>query len=31
MSNLQVTHDSNTNNARSESAIAVNPNNPPQI
>ena len=31
MSNIQVTHDANLNNARSESAIVVNPNNPSQI
>jgi hypothetical protein len=31
MANLQVTHDSNPNNARSESNIAINPNNPLQI
>ena len=31
MSNIQVTHDSNPNNARSESAILINPNNPLQI
>ncbi len=31
MSNIQVTHDSDVNNARSESAIVVNPNNPLQI
>src|SRR5262249_17833139 len=31
MSNIQVTFDANPNNARSESAIAVNPNNPQQI
>lgn len=31
MSNIQVTHDSNPNNARSESAILINPNNPQQI
>ncbi|NUX52328.1 sialidase family protein [Paraburkholderia youngii] len=31
MSNIQVTHDSNLNNARSESSIVVNPNNPKQI
>jgi hypothetical protein len=31
MSNIQVTHDSDLNNARSESAIVVNPNNPLQI
>jgi hypothetical protein len=31
MSNIQVTHDVSTNNARSESAILINPNNPMQI
>lgn len=31
MPNIQVTHDANLNNARSESAILVNPNNPSQI
>jgi hypothetical protein len=31
MSNIQVTHDTNLNNARSESNIVVNPNNPMQI
>src|SRR5579875_2166700 len=31
MANIQVTHDSNPNNARSESSIAINPNNPLQI
>jgi hypothetical protein len=31
MSNIQVTHDANPNNARSESSIAVNPNNPMQL
>src|SRR5689334_16862970 len=31
MSNIQVTHDVNPNNARSESAIVINPNNPLQI
>jgi hypothetical protein len=31
MSNIQVTFDANPNNARSESAIVVNPNNPSQI
>jgi len=31
MANIQVTHDADPNNARSESAIAVNPNNPLQI
>ncbi|MGF6998365.1 hypothetical protein P3T25_006746 [Paraburkholderia sp. GAS32] len=31
MSNIQVTHDTSVNNARSESNIAVNPNNPTQI
>lgn len=31
MPNIQVTHDANINNARSESAIVVNPNNPLQI
>jgi hypothetical protein len=31
MQNVQVTHDTSTNNARSESSIAINPNNPDQI
>lgn len=31
MANIQVTHDSSIQNARSESNIAVNPNNPLQI
>ena len=31
MSNIQVTHDTDLNNARSESSIVVNPNNPSQI
>lgn len=31
MSNIQVTHDTDLNHARSESAIVVNPNNPLQI
>ena len=31
MSNIQVTHSSSTNNARSESAIVINPNNPQQM
>jgi hypothetical protein len=31
MSNIQVTHDSSPSNARSESCIAINPNNPLQI
>lgn len=31
MSNIQVTHDTDRNNARSESSIVVNPNNPMQI
>jgi hypothetical protein len=31
MGNIQVTHDSNLNNARSESAIIINPNNPQQM
>ena len=31
MSNIQVTHVTDMNNARSESAIAINPNNPMQI
>ena len=31
MSNIRVTHDTNLNNARSESSIAINPNNPMQI
>jgi len=31
MSNIQVTHDRDLNNARSESSLAINPNNPQQI
>lgn len=31
MANIQVTHDSSIQNARSESSIAINPNNPLQI
>src|SRR5215469_7395976 len=31
MANVQVTFDNNTNNARSESSLAINPNNPLQI
>src|ERR1041384_2720028 len=31
MSNVRVTHDTDPNNARSESNIAINPNNPLQI
>jgi hypothetical protein len=31
VANIQVTHDSSLNNARSESNIAINPNNPLQI
>jgi hypothetical protein len=31
MSNTQVTHDADLNNARSESSIVINPNNPMQI
>jgi hypothetical protein len=31
MQNVQVTHDTSTSNARSESSIAINPNNPNQI
>jgi hypothetical protein len=31
MSNIQVTHDVSLNNARSESSIAINPNNPMQV
>src|SRR5260370_33234275 len=31
MQNVQVTYDTSTNNARSESSIAINPNNPNQI
>jgi len=31
MSNIQVTHSANTSNARSESAVVVNPNNTQQI
>jgi beta-xylosidase len=31
MSNIQVTHDANVNNARSESSIVINPQNPAQI
>lgn len=31
MTNIQVTHDTNLNNARSESSVAINPNNPRTI
>lgn len=31
MPNIQVTHDSDVNNARSESSLVINPNNPMQI
>jgi hypothetical protein len=31
MSDIQITHDTNLNNARSESSILINPNNPQQI
>jgi hypothetical protein len=31
MSNIRVTHDTSLNNARSESSILINPNNPQQI
>jgi len=31
MSNIQVTHDTSLDNARSESSLAINPNNPQQI
>ena len=31
MPNIQVTHNTDPNNARSESAILANPNNPLQI
>lgn len=31
MQNVQVTYDTSTNNARSESSVAINPNNPNQI
>lgn len=31
MSNIRVTYDTNPNNARSESSILINPNNPKQI
>ena len=31
LQNIQVTYDTSTNNARSESSIAINPNNPNQI
>ena len=31
MSNIQVTHDRDLNNARSESSLVINPNNPQQI
>lgn len=31
MANIQVTFDQNPNNARSESSLAINPNNPQQI
>lgn len=31
MSNIQVTHDTDPNNARSESSVAINPNSPQQV
>lgn len=31
MFNIQVTHDANPNNARSESSLVINPNNPLQV
>ena len=31
MPNIQVTHDSDINNARSESSLVINPNNPSQV
>jgi hypothetical protein len=31
VANIQVTHDNNINNARSESSLVVNPNNPSQV
>jgi len=31
VANVQVTHDSDVNNARSESSLVVNPNNPSQV
>ena len=31
MSNIQITHDSSPSNARSESCVAINPNNPMQV
>ena len=31
MSNIQVTHDTSLDNARSESSLAINQNNPQQI
>src|ERR1700730_1986403 len=31
MSNIQVTHDADPNNARSESSTVINPNNPMQL
>ena len=31
MQNVQVGYDTSTNNARSESSVAINPNNPGQI
>ena len=31
MSNIQVTFDTSLDNARSESSLAINPNNPQQI
>ncbi len=31
MANVQVTFDTSTNNARSESSIVINPNNPNQM
>ena len=31
MPNIQVTHDANPNNARSESSLVINANNPMQV
>ena len=31
MANIRVTHDTSSSNARSESSIAINPNNPLQV
>jgi len=31
MANIQITHDSSPSNARSESCVAINPNNPMQV